>query len=883
VNNASVRFLAWLVAAPLLGVVGAVAPAEARTIRGLVYDDANHDGVPSPHEAPIPGAVVAFGVQAFAVTDATGAFALDVPDAIRAGIVWVRVPDGFRPGPVWAAYDDANHDVDLGLTRLAQPHVGPVTFVVAADTHVAWDQAYFGADELATAATAATALEPGPAFFTVVGDITQGNRDAEFDLVERALAGIDVPWVPVPGNHDWYDGGATWLRRFGPDNYSFDVGTVHVVVWNMAMSEADIRTYLGAELSRVAAGMTIVALTHAPPSAAVVDALRELGVSYVFTGHAHSNRVVDHDGVIELNTEPMLMGGLDFTPAGYRVVTLDGGRLTSSHRTVVDAPLLRLIAPSTGQCVPALGADLIVAAELGAGHATVRARLDCATPIELRYGGGWSWQTRLPALAAGAHTLTVDAHAPAGEDAHLATTIEVCEPPAPPAVDPAAAWPQVGGGPSHLGARAAELAPPLVTRWTATVGGHVLQGAPVIARGTVFVAATDLGDGVSGGVVALALADGAARWRHPLAVAVRGGPAVVAGVVVVGQIDGVVLGLDATDGRELWRYELGAGVDPAAAALYAAPAVDGSDVLVGVQRHLAVIGVGAGALRWTADPVPAGRDSESLAAVAIGDGLAVGVFNRAIGGLIAWDRLTGERLWHLDGALATAINAAPLIDGGVVYVVNGIDEVFALDAVTGAPRWKVKLDPAGFDWGHATVGTPALADGVLIVPTLYRDLVALDAATGAELWRHAGAPSAIHTTHYRGARTAGYEASPVVTGGIVWALDTSGALDALDLHTGRGLWHHDLGTPTLAGAAVAGDWLVVASYDGTVRALAPTAVERAALPAPPVCSATPPPPAPTPGDGDLSCCGVDHGPAGPLALTLLVALGLWLPRRRRPR
>ena len=35
------------------------------------------------------------------------------------------------------------------------------------------------------------------------------------------------------------------------------------------------------------------------------------------------------------------MGGLDFTPAGYRVVTVDGGKLTSYHRTVVDAPRAR--------------------------------------------------------------------------------------------------------------------------------------------------------------------------------------------------------------------------------------------------------------------------------------------------------------------------------------------------------------------------------------------------------------------------------------------------------------------------------------------------------------------------------------------------------------
>src|SRR6185295_13254099 len=126
-------------------------------------------------------------------------------------------------------------------------------------------------------------------------------------------------------------------------------------VWNMAMPEQQIRDYLGAELSHVAPGMSIVALTHAPPSEAVTDVLRSLGVDYVLTGHTHSNRVVDHDGVIELNTEPMLMGGLDFTPAGYRVMTIDRGALASYHRTVVEHPLLEIVSPAPGRCVSAAG------------------------------------------------------------------------------------------------------------------------------------------------------------------------------------------------------------------------------------------------------------------------------------------------------------------------------------------------------------------------------------------------------------------------------------------------------------------------------------------------------------------------------------------------
>jgi outer membrane protein assembly factor BamB/predicted phosphodiesterase len=838
------------------------APAAAAPVHGLVYDDLNHNGRPNAGEPGVAGAVVAFGVQQFVVTDAQGQFTLDLLPGAQ-GIAWVRVPDGFAPGPVWARVggDRPGPEIDLGLRRLPRPHRGPITFVVAADTHLAQDQPFF--DDLGAVAADATALDPPPAFFTILGDITQGNQIEHFMLVDRALAGLNTPYVPVPGNHDWYDGGATWFSHYGPDNYSFDIDTTHFVVWNMAMSEPQIRAYLGAELSHVAQGMSIVAMTHAPPSEGVTDALRSLGVDYVLTGHTHSNRVVDHDGVIELNSEPLLMGGLDFTPGGYRVMTMERGVLTTYHRTVVENPVLEVVAPAAGQCVPLTGGQVVAAAEADAGDPAVTARIDCGAPFALHAAGGWSWQADLPVMVPGAHTLTVTAHA---GRAMSSVGFQVCAPDAAPAAGPD--WPQIGGAADHTGARARELPPPLAARWVTPVGGHVLQATPAIAGGAVYVTATDQADGGTGGVVALDLATGAIRWRTPTPVQVRGGVAVTGTTVAAAQLDGTVLGLDTATGAIRWRTELGTGLVPGAAAIFAPPATDGGDFLIGNQNRLAALTAGEGGMAWSVNPVPQGVDSQALSAIAVGDGTAFGVFNRAFGGVSAWDRLTGHLVWRFEGPLTTAINASPVVAGGLVYVVNGLDEVFALDTTTGALRWQLKLDPAGFDWGNATVGTPAVADGVLVVPTLYRDLVGLDATTGFELWRFAGAPSQVRATHYRGTREAGFEASPAITGDIVWAADTSGQLAALDLHTGARLWRTQLGTPALGGLAVSGDWLVVATYDGSVRAFTAAARDPIA-PAPISCA---------PASG--GCCDAGRD-ASPLAALALALIALTVARRRR--
>ncbi len=101
--------------------------------------------------------------------------------------MWVRVPDGFVPGPVWAPWPGhGESELDLGLRRLAVPIRQPFTFVVASDSHLAMSQQLNGAFDLATAAAEATALDAPPAFFAIVGDITQGGTDGEFDLVDTA-------------------------------------------------------------------------------------------------------------------------------------------------------------------------------------------------------------------------------------------------------------------------------------------------------------------------------------------------------------------------------------------------------------------------------------------------------------------------------------------------------------------------------------------------------------------------------------------------------------------------------------------------------------------------------------------------------------------------
>lgn len=836
----------------LVAVVATAGAARAGIVRGTVFVDADGDGQRGPGEAAVPDAVVAWRDRAFTRTDQDGAYTIETT-ASEAGEVWVRVPEGYQPGPVWRAATLGAVPVIADLPIVPLPpevRARPLQFVVASDAHMQGNDALWTARDLGHALVQATALDPPPRFLTILGDLTQDDHDPQFAQLDDARTEITVPWVPVPGNHDWYDGGGAYRKHYGPPGYSFDTGGAHFVVWNANWPEAELIGFLTADLAHVDPALPIIALGHVPPNQRVIDAMKALGVDDLLCGHWHSNRIVDHGGLIEYDTPPLVMGGLDGSPAGYRVFTLEGGALRGEYHAVVDAPALELVSPR-GACADPAGFELIAAAAIDASEPDVTATIDGAAPIALEASGGWDHRATV-ALGPGRHEITLTARGPSGKLA-TSTAIDVCTPPV--VAHPSGTWAGLGGGPAHTSARADDLPPPLGVVWTATVGGWLLAGTPAVDTGAVFVAVTDLGAGTRGGIVALDLASGVERWRWTSPAATRAGPAVGRGLVIATTEDGTVTALDALTGAVRWVQPLGAGLDTAITTLWSSPTIADDVVFAGVQHRMAALDLLTGAIRWQLEAVPDGDGVAVAVAPTVANGQVFGLFHRDKGGIIGWRAIDGVPTWRRDGDEVTAVNGSPVIADGHLFVANGRDEVSSFDEHTGDRAWTTLLDPAGFDWGYAIVATPALADGRLFVATRYHALVALDAGSGRVLWRFDGGPTTLHVTHYRG-HSDGFASGPLVTGGMVWIAGVDGRLTALDAATGTVRWVQALGAPVLGGLAVAGDRLIVTSFDGTVRALAPIGGAS---------------------DGGGGCAAADSS-SGPLVLIGLAAL---LRRRGR--
>jgi outer membrane protein assembly factor BamB len=162
--------------------------------------------------------------------------------------------------------------------------------------------------------------------------------------------------------------------------------------------------------------------------------------------------------------------------------------------------------------------------------------------------------------------------------------------------------------------------------------------------------------------------------------------------------------------------------------------------------------------------------------------------------LLAVDRRTGRDAWRFAKMSSKAAPLRPACGGGGVYVSDGLQTLFALDADTGDCRWAYRSSAA-------RIGPPAYRDGVVYVGDANAAPVALSADRGRVLWSYgrgaatlgppAAAPNIVCCATLPGSDGRGGRQRP----------DGAPAVVALD-RTGRRLWRFTDGGTPLWGAVV---------------------------------------------------------------------------------
>ena len=338
------------------------------------------------------------------------------------------------------------------------------------------------------------------------------------------------------------------------------------------------------------------------------------------------------------------------------------------------------------------------------------------------------------------------------------------------------------------------------SRWTGTQGnwcgstGVAGSPAPRPPSGEAVIVVTR-----PGGVVALHRQTGARRWETHLKSPILASPIVAQGTVYIGAADKKLYALDAATGQPRWAFATQDWIVSAVA--YA-----GDRVIVASQdSRLHVVGAETGRQRLVYET---------------GMGRHIGV-GPAIEGDRAYFGSVGARVWAIDWRATTypwerallfwqtnlylwGMRSTSPIQKGSVWsrrVGGDVRHTPAIAHNTVYVTWRGY--PPEY---HARRHTLAIAHNTVYVTAAPGTVVALDAATGADRWR-ADLGMAI-------------TAAPTVAGTTVLVGTQDGIVVGLEAQTGAVLWDFKTAGKITASPIVAGDTMYVASHDGTLYAVA---------------------------------------------------------------
>jgi len=179
---------------------------------------------------------------------------------------------------------------------------------------------------------------PGIAFVLLSGDITEIGSDEQFAQAKAILDTLQKPYHILPGNHDtkWSESGCTTFRRlFKDDRFMFEYGGYRFIGLHqgpiMKMGDGhfaseDVR-WLDSVLSGIPdRNQPLIFVTHYPLDNSidnwftVIDRLKRCNTQAVLVGHGHQNRSLDFEGL------PGVMGRSNLrakeTAGGFTVVEM---------------------------------------------------------------------------------------------------------------------------------------------------------------------------------------------------------------------------------------------------------------------------------------------------------------------------------------------------------------------------------------------------------------------------------------------------------------------------------------------------------------------------------------------------------------------------------
>ncbi|MBU4139899.1 MAG: PQQ-binding-like beta-propeller repeat protein, partial [Euryarchaeota archaeon] len=334
-------------------------------------------------------------------------------------------------------------------------------------------------------------------------------------------------------------------------------------------------------------------------------------------------------------------------------------------------------------------------------------------------------------------------------------------------------WPMNGHDAAHTSATDEVVEPPLKLLWGFETGfkssGKYFSSA-ISSDGVVYIGFDNI-------VYALNATTSALKWKYNADGSV-GDPAVFSDTVYITvyitQEKNKVLALDATTGAFKWEYTIGGSVT--------SPTISSGAVYVSSNdNNVTALYASTGNLKWKSE---VGTDP------------------------------TGDTFWDKIG---DSFPSHPSVSLGTVYI-NGFKDskIYALDATTGALKWKNKVD--------SNIGSSMIHNGIVYVRT-FKNVFAYDAATGVLKWKYKSEADSSYFIY-----SSAISDNVVYIGSTYIWEDTNkftqnlNGLEAIDATTGVLKWKYEMGNPIMNPPVVSGGVVYVANpnlyaFDATTGVL----------------------------------------------------------------
>lgn len=241
--------------------------------------------------------------------------------------------------------------------------------------------------------------------------------------------------------------------------------------------------------------------------------------------------------------------------------------------------------------------------------------------------------------------------------------------------------------------------------------------------------------------------------------------------------------------------------------LAAAPVVaDGKLFVMDVDAAVHAFSADTGAALWSTETV---KDKENKNA-RFGGGVSYDngqlFATNGLGEVIALDAATGAEKWRKKPG--GPLRGAPTLSNGNVYVLTQDNQLFALSEADGSSQWPTPGQGSLESQGVFGVAAPAAAQGTVVAGFSSGELNAYRYENGRQIWSDALSRSSMTTSV---SSLADIDADPVIDAGQVFAIGQGGRMVAIEIVSGQRLWEQNLSG--IATPAVAGDWLFVLTDD----------------------------------------------------------------------